>query len=113
MIAAFHTSRYEKHEELAYFVRRGTDVDTARQWVALPPSEFVGVMGGADRVSYLPTPEEIRQGCDDIKSGRVVLSSQSDKRWSELRELKAATDAWELAGPIEDDRCEMPEWFGG
>lgn len=63
--------------------------------------------------TFIPSPEHIRRECERIRNGDVVLSGSSEKRWRELRELQAATDRWELGGTIEDDRCEMPDWFGG
>ena len=76
-------------------------------------------MSGILRASYIPTPAEIEARAADIRSGEVVISEASARRWRELADAWERSEATEaerldtftLAGELPEDVCPTPIWL--
>ena len=126
--------RREQTNEVAFLIRAGWPSDQACEVVGIPQRILVrytpGLNDAADEddeldninepsTLYVPTPEEIDTTAAAIRSGEVVISESSARRWRELADAWERSEAIEaerldtftLAGELPEDAAEAPSWL--
>ena len=63
---------------------------------------------------FVPTPEQIQSMTEAIRSGEVVVSATSRKKWAKIRQDRESSERlnrFDLAGRIAEDACKVPGWL--
>ncbi|WP_436717449.1 hypothetical protein U8335_11355 [Roseiconus lacunae] len=108
-ISTLEQMRYEAADLVK---RLGWSIKDACRLVGIPPQASLPT--DERRLPYTPTPSEIAATASGIKSGEIIVGRHSTKRWAAIEGAGGCSEddrAFDLAGLIDEDRCQSPEWF--
>ncbi|QDT06901.1 hypothetical protein K227x_53240 [Rubripirellula lacrimiformis] len=97
----------------------GWPQDQACEAMGLDPAKYLPNVAAFTMPDHMPTRAEIEAITSAMRSGELVISQQSARRWEKYRAEQERMaqpeaeqrDAYELAGRIAEDDCPVPSWL--